>query len=328
MRHTTWHAADGARPRAAVIELRGATKIYRSMLGRTVRAVDDLTLQIGDGEVLGIAGPNGAGKSTLLALLLGFQRPTSGTVTVDGLPPRAFVERSGTGYVPELVTMPSRWRADRALVRLATLAGVGPAELPRAVNDAIGRLGLEEHRTKTIKALSKGNLQRLGVAQATLRAERLYVFDEPTHGLDPVWTGKFRDLLASLRRPGTTIVIASHNLDELQRVADRVAIIDRGRLQRVVTTGYTPDTTTATYRLAVASGADEVGVVFPGARATARGEFDVDVADITQLNTGLAELIRRGALLASVAPAESVLETQFREAVGSSSATAGITGES
>ena len=81
-----------------------------------------------------------------------------------------------------------------------------------------------------VKALSKGNLQRLGLAQALLRDEKILVLDEPTHGLDPVWTQRFRDIVEDLRRPDRTMLIASHNLDELQRLAVRVAIIDRGRL--------------------------------------------------------------------------------------------------
>src|SRR4029078_8492333 len=119
-------------------------------------------------------------------------------------------------------------------------------------------LGLEEHRNKKVKALSKGNLQRLGFAQALLRDERILVLDEPTHGLDPVWTQRFRDIVSDLRRPDRTILIASHNLDELQRLADRVAIIDRGRLQRLVSTGYeqTAPATAARYRLTLVSGQD------------------------------------------------------------------------
>lgn len=304
-----------------MIELRGVTRVYRSLTGRAVRALDDLSLRIADGEVLGIAGPNGAGKSTMLALLLGFQRPTAGTVRVHGELPRRYAERHGIGYVPELMTMPPRWRAEDALRRLATLAGVPRGATRGAVDEAIARLGVGEHRAKRVKALSKGNLQRVGVAQATLRPVRVYVFDEPTHGLDPVWTGRFRDLVASLRRPDVSIVIASHSLDELQRTADRVAILDGGRLQCVVATGHAPDASAArVYRLVVADGAESVGAVFPGARGVGRGEFDVDVADLAALNAGLAELLRRGALVAQVAPSESVLESQFRAAVGADAA--------
>ena len=123
----------------------------------------------------------------------------------------------------------------------------------------IEQLGLDEHRDKKVKALSKGNLQRLGLAQSLLRDEKVMILDEPTHGLDPVWTQRFRGHRRRIcRRPGRTIIIASHNLDELQRVADRVAIIDKGRLQRLVQTGYDQTAETAgTYRIAVVRGAEK-----------------------------------------------------------------------
>ena len=107
-----------------MIALRGVSKTYRSLLGKQVRAVEDVTLDVSAGEVLGIAGPNGAGKSTIISLLLGFLRPTSGTVEIDGMAPRAFVEKFGVAYVPELMALPTHWTAEGALRRLAVLAGV------------------------------------------------------------------------------------------------------------------------------------------------------------------------------------------------------------
>jgi ABC-type multidrug transport system ATPase subunit len=170
-----------------------------------------------------------------------------------------------------------------------------------------------------VKALSKGNLQRLGLAQALLREEQILVLDEPTHGLDPVWTQRFRDIVEELRRPDRTILIASHNLDELQRLADRVAIIDHGRLQRVVGTGYDHTRQAATrFRLSLASGHDRIRESFPNAEEAGKGEYDVTVESIHELNTALADLIGRGALVAGVVPERSVLEQQFREAVGES----------
>ncbi|MFL5484857.1 MAG: AAA family ATPase, partial [Gemmatimonadaceae bacterium] len=159
----------------------------------------------------------------------------------------------------------------------------------------------------------------IGLAQALLSDERILVLDEPTHGLDPVWTQRFRDIVGELRRPDRTILIASHNLDELQRLADRVAIIDRGRLQRLVSTGYEATAPAATrFRVTLASGFDLIRTEFPQAEPAGRGEYDVTVHGIQELNTALASLIAKGALIASVVPERSVLEQQFREAVGES----------
>ena len=300
-----------------MIEFTSATKIYRSFLGRSVTAVEDFSLQVSEGEVLGIAGPNGAGKSTLISLLLGYLRPTSGTVTIEGVAPRTYVEKNGIGYLSELMTINPGWVAEGALVRFATLAGIPSSEIPGRVDAVIEQLGIGEHRAKKIKALSKGNLQRLGLAQALLRDESIMILDEPTHGLDPVWTQRFRGIVEGLRRPGRTIIIASHNLDELQRLADRVAIIDRGKLQRLVRTGYDQAAETAgTYRIAVVAGAEKFPGMFPGAADVGGGEFEVPVTNIAELNAAMSRAIAGGILIASVVPARSVLEQQFREAVG------------
>jgi len=304
---------------AIVIEFRNVGKTYRSLLGNSVKAVEEFSLEVAKGEILGIAGPNGAGKSTLIAMMLGYLRPSTGTLEIDGLSARAYVERHGIGYLSELIAINPKWRADDALARFATLAGIPESRVAARVNEVIAQLGLDEHREKKIKALSKGNLQRLGLAQVLLRDERLLILDEPTHGLDPVWTQNFREIVGELRSPARTISIASHNLDELQRLTDRVAIIDHGRLQRVVRTGYGHDQATATrYRIVVVSGMEKMLEVFPGAESAGRGEYAVTVGSVEELNASLADLIGKGALVASVVPERSALEQQFREAVGES----------
>ena len=308
------------RAAAVVIEFRNVGKTYKSLLGNSVQAVEEFSLVVQEGEILGIAGPNGAGKSTLISLMLGYLRPTTGTVEIGGRPARSYVEQNGIGYLSELISINPKWKAESTLVRFATLAGLSDDEIPRRVEYVIDLLGLGEHRDKKVKALSKGNLQRLGLAQALLRDERILVLDEPTHGLDPVWTQRFRDIVGELRRPDRTMLIASHNLDELQRLADRVAIIDRGRLQRVVSTAYEPAAPAATrFRLTLVNGFDLVHAIFPTAEEAGKGEYDVTVQSIHELNASIANLISRGGLIASVVPERSVLEQQFREAVGESS---------
>jgi len=303
-----------------VIEFHNVGKTYRSLTGRSVRAVDGFSLDIPRGEVFGIAGPNGAGKSTLIGVLLGYLQPSEGSVRVNGMQPRSYIERHGIGYLSELVTINKRWRADAALTRYAILAGIEPERIPQSVEKVIATLGLGEHRRKSVKALSKGNLQRLGLAQALLRDEELLILDEPTHGLDPVWTQRFRDIVGALRHPDRTMIIASHNLDELQRLTDRVAIIDHGRLQRVVGTSSLDQQAAGelSYRISLASGAEHFARVFPGASVVGRGEYEVTVPDLAALNGRLGELMVAGAVVAAVVPTRSVLEQQFREAVGES----------
>ena len=301
-----------------MISFAGVGKRYRNWNGREVRALDDFTLDIAAGEVFGLAGPNGAGKSTLIALLLGFLGPSEGRVEIAGMAPRRYVETFGVGYLSELINIPPAWRTRAALERYALLAGFSAREAGPRADALIEQLGLDEHRHKRVRQLSKGNLQRLGLAQALLADSALIVLDEPTHGLDPVWTQRFRDVVETLRRPDRTILVASHNLDELARLADRVAILDHGALQRVVDVRATARIVTqgAPYRLVLASGEDAVRLVFPQATDLGGGEFLVEGQSLDALNIGLSALVASGAIVSAFYPVHSALEQQFREAVG------------
>ncbi len=302
---------------AVVIEFNNVSKIYKTILGQPVKAVEDFSLMIEAGEVFGIAGPNGAGKSTLVAMMLGYLRPTSGSVTLSGQTPRQYVERNGIGYVSELMAVPARWRAAKALERYAVLAGVDERELQAAVDSAVELVGIGEHREKRIKALSKGNLQRVGIAQAIAQDADVFILDEPTHGLDPVWTQRFRDIVAALRRPNRAIVIASHNLDELERVADRVAIIDHGQLRRIVEMrGTAYESGGLTYQVTVVKGTEKFAAAFPRATSIRNGEFEVIAEDLDSLNNDLGRLMVDGVVFDRIAPCRSALERQFREVVG------------
>jgi ABC-2 type transport system ATP-binding protein len=300
-----------------LVEFRGVGKEYQAHpFSDPVCALDEVWLDARPGEVLGIAGPNGAGKSTLISILLGYVRPTSGVVLVDGLSPRGYIERHGIGYLSEFVEIDPRWTVREALTRFATLGGVPDALIALRSQQVMARLGLEELGDRKFKHLSKGNKQRLGLAQALLREERVLILDEPTHGLDPVWLMRFRGIVASLRRPGRTILIASHNLEELERLCDRVAIFDRGRLQRVVeVTRVLPQMVESLYRLTIARGAERLSEVFPGVEDLGRGDWAVYAPTLESLNEGLAALLSRGVLIAGIAPARSALELEFHEAV-------------
>lgn len=291
---------------------------FHGLLGREVRALEDFSLEMRAGEVVGLAGPNGAGKSTLIALLMGFLAPSEGSVTIEDMPPRRWIEQNGIGYLSELVNIPPGWRTWQALRRYALLAGVPTARVAARADELMALLGLEEHRTKRARQLSKGNLQRLGLAQALLCDERILVLDEPTHGLDPVWTQRFRDVVGALRRDDRLLLIASHNLDELARLADRVVIVDRGRLQRIVDVRASAREATegAPYRIMVAGDTAAVSRIFPGARTIGAGELEVTATSVAALNAGVVALVQGGTVVTAFYPVHSVLEQHFRDAVG------------
>lgn len=302
-----------------MIRFEAASKSYVSLIRRRrVDALAEFSMEMRRGEVFGIAGPNGAGKSTLISLILGFLRPTSGQITINGLAPRAYVESQGVGYLTELVNLPPRWKVPHTLARMASLSGIATATRGVLVQGMMTRLGLEEHSNKQVRQLSKGNLQRLGLGQALLGDFEIVVLDEPTHGLDPLWTQRFRDVVADLRHPDRVVVIASHNLDELELLADRVAILNHGRLQRIVEHGTASTGATALMWRVTFEGVTDVIAVLPGATEVAGrpGTWRIS-ASRTELSAGLAVLLSAGALLIECSPEESRLETEFRAAVGS-----------
>ena len=198
----------------------------RKSYGRTP-AVQGVDFTVRRGEVLGFLGPNGSGKTTTIRMMLGLIRPTDGALEVLGANPWSGGARwrEGLGYVPGDLTLYERMTG-RALVRFTArvrgLAGTGDA-LPLA-----DRLGLDLDRT--VKVLSRGNRQKLGLVLALMHRPELLVLDEPTSGLDPLMQQVFHEMVREAVADGRSVFLSSHVLSEVQRVADRVAVIREGRL--------------------------------------------------------------------------------------------------
>jgi ABC-type multidrug transport system ATPase subunit len=190
-------------------------------------AVDDLSFEVVPGETFAIIGPNGAGKTTTLKLLLGLARPDAGRIEIGpaALPPSDPRAREALGYVPQRVEFPPARTAAEILAYFAALRGLPEGSVPRALE----RVGLADVAARRASDLSGGYAQRLSLAQALLGDPALLVLDEPTASLDPEATWEFRSLVEQLRREGKTILLCSHLLSEVERVADRVLILLRGR---------------------------------------------------------------------------------------------------
>jgi ABC-2 type transport system ATP-binding protein len=190
-----------------------------------LRGVD---LVVGEGELVGLLGPNGAGKSTLVKSACGLVRPSSGTVSVCGAPAGSPPARRALGYLAELFRFPGWTTADELLVLHQSLAGSQGAAAERA--ELLELVGLPDEAARRVETMSKGMQQRLGIAQALVGGPRLLLLDEPTSALDPAGRRIVRDLLEELRRRGVSVLLNTHLLSEVERVCDRVAIIDRGEL--------------------------------------------------------------------------------------------------
>lgn len=222
---------------APVIAIENVTKLY----GR-VAAVRDVSLQVAQGEVLGLLGPNGSGKTTLLRMLTGYLLPSAGRLSIAGHDTvrEAMAARRRIGYVPESVPLYSHMRVREFLGFMARLRGV-----PRgAVADAVGRVGerlsLGEVMRAPIRTLSRGYRQRVAIAQALVHTPDVVILDEPTNGLDPRQIIETRKLILSLAGEHT-VLISSHILGEIEKVAHRVAILLRGELLTVRSVADTPD---------------------------------------------------------------------------------------
>jgi ABC-2 type transport system ATP-binding protein len=190
-----------------------------------LRGVD---LVVGEGELVGLLGPNGAGKSTLVKSACGLVRPSSGSVSVCGTPAGSPPARRALGYLAELFRFPGWTTADELLVLHQRLAGSEGGAAERT--ELLELVALSDAANRRVETMSKGMQQRLGIAQALVGGPRLLLLDEPTSALDPAGRRIVRDLLEELRRRGVSVLLNTHLLSEVERVCDRVAIIDRGQL--------------------------------------------------------------------------------------------------
>ncbi|MGW2561996.1 ABC transporter ATP-binding protein [Streptomyces sp. NPDC001514] len=216
--NTATPGMPGGHP-AAALTIRQLYKHYGSH-----RALDGVDLTVRAGEVYGLLGPNGAGKTTLMKVLLGLQRPTSGTVEIFGRP----VGRESLAEVGALIEVPGLWptlTADETLKVHARLRRV-PEDW---IEPALRLVKMTEARSRKVGAYSLGMRWRLGIAVALLARPRLIVLDEPTNGLDPVGIREMRGIIRSLAGEGVAVLIASHQLAEVAQVCDRVQVLTNGR---------------------------------------------------------------------------------------------------
>jgi ABC-2 type transport system ATP-binding protein len=257
-------------------------------------ALNGVSLEVGEAELVGLLGPNGAGKSTLTKIACGLVHPSAGAVTVCGAPAGSDVARRSLGYLAELFRFPGWCTADEVLVLHQQLAGSqGDGAERRELLDLVGLGGEARRRVDT---MSKGMQQRLGIAQALIGSPKLLLLDEPTSALDPAGRRTVRELLEELRRRGTSVLLNTHLLSEVEHVCDRVLILDHGAI--------------------VAAGS-------PAELTQARG-VEVELANATRVYEGatrddvpriVAELVAAGEQVYSVQLLRSTLEERYLEVV-------------
>ena len=232
-----------------------------------VTALDSLTLQVEPG-IIGLVGPNGAGKSTLIKILLGLIAPTSGRTEVFGIDAaRESVRiRELVGYLPEHDCLPGDISASNFVIHMARMSGIPASAARERTAETLRHVGLFEERYRQMSGYSTGMKQRVKLAQALVHDPRLLFLDEPTNGLDPQGRDEMLDLVERTGREfGVSIIMSSHLLSEIERVCERLIVIEEGRLVRAGTIADLTDVTSL-LRIEVESGAERLA-----ARLTEQG---------------------------------------------------------
>ncbi len=301
----------GATAAGAAIETVDLVKRY----GRTV-ALDGLSMRVPAGEVFGFLGPNGAGKTTAVKLLLGLARPSSGQASLLGRPAGDREARRHVGYLPELFRYQA-WLTGREVLAVhCRLAGLDRATWGPQIDAALDAAGISDRAGDRVGGYSKGMQQRLGLAVALLGDPAVIFLDEPTSALDPVGRLEMRGILHGLRARGTTIFLNSHLLTEVERVCDRVVILDHGR---VVAAGPLADLLSEHHLRIRVTGLDrppgELLASF-GPVSEADGFLELRGLDPERVPDVVATLVSAGGRVHAVEPRQATLEERFAQAVG------------
>jgi ABC-2 type transport system ATP-binding protein len=264
-----------------VITAHGLTKTYG---GTTV--VDGIHFDVARGEIFGLLGPNGAGKTTTILMMLGLTDVTAGEVRVLGHDPvrDPLAVKRRVGYLPDMVGFYDNLSARENLTYTARLMGIPSGERAKRINDALERVRLLDVADKRAGTFSRGMRQRLGLAEILMKQAEIAILDEPTSGLDPQSTVEFLDLIGHLKREGVTVLLSSHLLDQVQRMCDRVALFQSGRIVLL-------------------------GTVAELARQVLGGGFVVEVEGSVPTGT---ELEQRLQAIAGVTAVERVSEDRYR----------------
>jgi ABC-2 type transport system ATP-binding protein len=273
----------------SALSARGLEKRYGS-----TTALAGVDVDVAEGELVGLLGPNGAGKSTLVKIACGLVRPTRGRAEVCGAKAGSRASLRQLGYLAELFRFPGWYSADELIALHQRLSGSTGGEAERS--ELLELVGLTEARDRRVEAMSKGMQQRLGIAQALVGAPPLLLLDEPTSALDPAGRRTVRLLLEELRGRGTSVLLNSHLLSEIEQVCDRVVILHRGA---VVAEGSPAELSRAR---GIEIETDQGTQVYEGTRE-----------DVPRL---VAELVAAGRRVYGVQVLTSTLEETYLEAVG------------
>lgn len=295
------------------IETQNLVKTYKTRGGKETTVVNSIDLQVEPGEIFGFLGPNGAGKTTTIKILLGIIYQTSGTANVLGKEAGDINTHKELSYLPEKPYYYEHMTGLEIMRFYGSLFGMNDEALYKRL---LERVNLGNDMNRPISQYSKGMQQRVGLAQSLLNEPKLLFLDEPTGGLDPIAHIEIRDLILQFRDEGRTVFISSHELSDVERICDRVAIINKGE---IVTQGHLDELLAGGRIEITASGVtEELASKFrvDDNLVSVKGDrLIVDVSDANSPNAVLDAIISKGGTILSVIPRRIRLEDLFLESV-------------
>jgi ABC-2 type transport system ATP-binding protein len=279
-------------------------------------AVSDVSFDLAPGEVFALLGPNGAGKTTTLRMIAGLIAPTSGAVRVDGeqmTPANAPRLRGRIGFLTETPGLWERLTVRRNLITYAHLHGL--PEAAATVDAALETFGIRDRANEAAARLSKGLKQRVALARTLLHSPNIILLDEPTSGLDPQSAREMRELILRLRKEGRAVILSTHNLDEVERVADRVAVLRTGLVAVDTPDALRTRLFGSRVNIGVSGRAEAYvsAIQAAGARdiRVERDSLSIGLANGVSVPRLVRELVQAGAEITSVTPEERPLEDVY-----------------
>lgn len=298
---------------APAIEIEGLTKDYPTgfLHLKTKRSLENLSMQVQEGEAFGFLGPNGAGKSTTIKLLMGIIFPTSGSAKILGRPISDVEMHKVIGYLPEQPYFYDYLTAAELLDYFARFFGLSATERKERVAKLLKKVGLETAGKIQLRKYSKGMLQRVGLAQAILHDPKVVILDEPMSGLDPIGRREVRDIILELKREGKTVLFSTHILTDAETLCDKVGVIVGGKLQGVGRPDDIVGMKSHEMEIFFDADATDTRAAALVAKATKSGSrYALRVAE-DKVFAALEELRAANAKLASVSPIKPTLEEYF-----------------
>lgn len=297
-----------------------AVGLCKQFGGKT--AVSNLTLQVKRGEIFGFLGPNGAGKTTSVKMLLGLTTPTAGSATLLGQPLGDRITRAKIGFLPEHFRFHEWLKAAEFLDLHGRLHQMPAAVRRQTIPDLLQLVGLQDRAQTSLRAFSKGMLQRIGLAQALLNEPELLFLDEPTSGLDPLGRRLVRDVINQLRQRGTAVFLNSHLLSEVEQTCDRVTFIRQGEILETVILNEETTAVPVIIRVGQLTADLLAGLAKFGEDVTfdeANGRIKLTVPHEADLPKLAAWLVQQGHTLYELTPHPITLEERFLQIVGNQS---------